>query len=129
MLEIYNEKVKDLLGKGPPAAKKHQISHDMGTTSVSFLESVNCSCPEEVIELLETALSMRSVGEHNLIRAPFPCCVAVKFARFLPRAILSESVRSWATISDLMPSLGKVKEVLAMSTRALWMRTEPESDE
>ena len=24
MLEIYNEEYKDLLGKGPPAGKKHQ---------------------------------------------------------------------------------------------------------
>ncbi len=26
MLEIYNEEYKDLLGKGPPAGKKHQVS-------------------------------------------------------------------------------------------------------
>ncbi len=25
MLEIYNEEYKDLLGKGPPAGKKHQV--------------------------------------------------------------------------------------------------------
>lgn len=27
MLEIYNEEYKDLLGKGPPAGKKHQVCH------------------------------------------------------------------------------------------------------
>ena len=25
MLEIYNEEYKDLLGKGPPAGRKHQV--------------------------------------------------------------------------------------------------------
>ena len=25
MVEVYNEEYKDLLGKGPPAGKKHQV--------------------------------------------------------------------------------------------------------
>jgi len=74
MLEIYNEEVKDLLGKGAPAGKKHQISHDdKGTTSVSFVESVDCKRPEKVKELLAKATRMRSVGEHTRLHAPlFP---------------------------------------------------------
>ena len=41
MLEIYNEEYKDLLGKGPPAGKKHQVWYggrevgEMGETSIS----------------------------------------------------------------------------------------------
>ena len=63
MLEIYNEEVKDLLGKGPPAGKKHQISHDdRGTTSITFVESIDCKRPEKVKHLLERATRMRSVG-------------------------------------------------------------------
>ena len=52
MLEIYNEEVKDLLGKGPPAGKKHQVSHDeRGVTSVTFIESVDCKRPERALLL------------------------------------------------------------------------------
>ena len=64
MVEIYNEEVKDLLGKGPPAGKKHNISHDdRGTTSVTFVESIDCKRPEKVKDLLAKATKMRSVGE------------------------------------------------------------------
>ena len=30
MLEIYNEELKDLLGKGPPAGKKHAVRGALG---------------------------------------------------------------------------------------------------
>lgn len=29
MLECYNEEYRDLLGKGPPAGKKHSVRHDI----------------------------------------------------------------------------------------------------
>ena len=62
-MEIYNEEVKDLLGKGPPAGKKHQISHDdNGNTNVSFVDYVDCKRPEKVRDLLAKASRMRSVG-------------------------------------------------------------------
>ena len=64
MMEIYNEDVKDLLGKGPPSGKKHQISHDDKGTSVTFVESIDCRRPEKVKDLLAKATRMRSVGEH-----------------------------------------------------------------
>ncbi|KAL4439937.1 hypothetical protein ABPG75_002938 [Micractinium tetrahymenae] len=63
MLEVYNEELRDLLGKGPPAGKKHAISHDdKAGTTVSFLEYVDVSQPERVASLLERAMRQRSVG-------------------------------------------------------------------
>ncbi|KAK9808744.1 hypothetical protein WJX72_002933 [[Myrmecia] bisecta] len=63
MLEIYNEEIRDLLGKGPPASKKHQVSHDdKGNTSVAFLESVDVRRPGKVGELLAKAMKQRAVG-------------------------------------------------------------------
>ena len=63
-MEIYNEEVKDLIGKGAPAGKKHNISHDdKGTTSVTFVESIDCKRPERVKDLLSKATRMRSVGK------------------------------------------------------------------
>ncbi|KAL4519310.1 hypothetical protein Ndes2526A_g00403 [Nannochloris sp. 'desiccata'] len=77
MLEIYNEELKDLLGKGPPAGKKHVISHeDTSTTntsgsggkpaangtSVSYLEWVDVNNEEKVSTLLQRAMNQRAVG-------------------------------------------------------------------
>jgi kinesin family protein C1 len=79
MLEIYNEELKDLLGKGPPAGKKHVISHETETsttsistaaskqsagngTSVSYLEWVDVNDEEKVSSLLQRAMNQRSVG-------------------------------------------------------------------
>ena len=71
MMEIYNEEVKDLLGKGAPAGKKHQISHDdKGCTSVTFVESIDCKRPEKVRDLLSKATRMRSVGGHLINKIP-----------------------------------------------------------
>lgn len=67
MLEIYNEELRDLLGKGPPSGKKHAVSHDdKGSTSVSFLEYVDVSQPERVASLLERAMKQRSVGATSM---------------------------------------------------------------
>ncbi|PRW33188.1 kinesin-3 isoform X2 [Chlorella sorokiniana] len=62
MLEIYNEELRDLLGKGPPKDKKHAVSHDKESTSVSYLEYFDVSQPERVAALLERAMKTRSVG-------------------------------------------------------------------
>lgn len=63
MLEVYNEELRDLLGKGPPKDKKHAITHDdKAGTSVSYLEYVDVSQPERVAGLLERAMRQRSVG-------------------------------------------------------------------
>ena len=75
MMEIYNEEVKDLLGKGAPAGKKHQISHDdKGCTSVTFVESIDCKRPEKVRDLLSKATRMRSVGGHLINKFPICSC-------------------------------------------------------
>lgn len=66
MLEIYNEDTKDLLGKGPPAGKKHVISHEDkdkgGATTVSFLEWVDVNNEDRVGALLQRAMAQRAVG-------------------------------------------------------------------
>jgi len=68
MLEIYNEELKDLLGKGPPSGKKHVISHEDSSkspatgTSVSYLEWVDVNNEEKVSSLLQRAMNQRSVG-------------------------------------------------------------------
>eukprot|EP00884_Botryococcus_braunii_P015285 jgi/Botrbrau1/243/Bobra.0022s0218.1 len=64
MLEIYNEEIRDLIGKGPPAGKKHTVVHDdkKGGTQVSFLECVDCKNPGKVKALLDKASRQRAVG-------------------------------------------------------------------
>ncbi|KAK9832155.1 hypothetical protein WJX74_000861 [Apatococcus lobatus] len=63
MLEIYNEEYKDLLGKGPPAGKKHQVAHDEdGGTSITFAEALDVSGPDAVASLLKQAMRQRAVG-------------------------------------------------------------------
>ncbi|CAK0755957.1 hypothetical protein CVIRNUC_002414 [Coccomyxa viridis] len=64
MLEVYNEEIKDLLGKGPPAGKKHTVSHSdkTGCTTVSYLEAVDCREPACVAALLQQAARQRAVG-------------------------------------------------------------------
>jgi kinesin family member C1 len=67
MLEIYNEELRDLLGPGPPAGKKHVISHEdnrngVWQTSISFIEWIEVNSPEKVASLLKRAMSQRAVG-------------------------------------------------------------------
>ena len=66
MLEIYNEEIRDLLGKGPPKGKKHAVSHETVDgevmTSVSFLEWYDVDSPERLSLLIKKAMSQRAVG-------------------------------------------------------------------
>lgn len=64
MLEIYNEEIRDLLGKGPPAGKKHLVSSEDtgGAASVSYLEWVDVGESGRVASLLKRAMSQRAVG-------------------------------------------------------------------
>ena len=66
MLEIYNEEIRDLLGKGPPQGKKHVISHEKSngeiSTSVSFLEWYSVDNSEKLTSLIKKAMVQRSVG-------------------------------------------------------------------
>jgi len=63
MLEVYNEDIHDLLGPGPPAGKKHTISHDdKGNTSVSHLHWVDVADADKVSFLLNRAMERRAVG-------------------------------------------------------------------
>lgn len=66
MLEIYNEEIRDLIGKGPPDGKKHVISHEDkdkgGTTSVAYLDWVTVDDESRVATLLRRAMSQRAVG-------------------------------------------------------------------
>jgi kinesin family protein C1 len=63
MLEVYNEDIHDLLGPGPPAGKKHTISHDdKGNTTVSHLHWVDVADADKVSFLLNRAMEGRAVG-------------------------------------------------------------------
>ncbi|KDR70965.1 hypothetical protein GALMADRAFT_75658 [Galerina marginata CBS 339.88] len=63
-LEIYNETINDLLGKGEFDKKKHEIKHDSktGATRVTDVEVVQLSSPSQVRTLLALAQSRRSVA-------------------------------------------------------------------
>ncbi|KAF8883338.1 kinesin-domain-containing protein [Gymnopilus junonius] len=63
-LEIYNETVNDLLGKGEFDKKKHEIKHDpkTGSTRVTDVEVVQLSSPSQVRSLLAIAQSRRSMA-------------------------------------------------------------------
>ncbi|KAF9038094.1 kinesin-domain-containing protein [Panaeolus papilionaceus] len=63
-LEIYNETINDLLGKGEFDKKKHEIKHDLKTmsTRVTDVEVVPLSSPSQVKSLLSLAHSRRSVA-------------------------------------------------------------------
>lgn len=79
MVEVYNEELRDLIGKGPPPGKKHVInaaqddrnnapssSQTTGLTgcgpNVSYLEWVDVNRAESVAPLLKRAMSQRAVG-------------------------------------------------------------------
>ncbi|KAF9529633.1 P-loop containing nucleoside triphosphate hydrolase protein [Crepidotus variabilis] len=63
-LEIYNETINDLLGKGEFDKKKHEIKHDPkgGSTRVTDVEIVSLSSASQVRSLLAIAQSRRSVA-------------------------------------------------------------------
>ncbi|KAJ3491622.1 hypothetical protein NLI96_g550 [Meripilus lineatus] len=63
MLEIYNETINDLLGKGEFDKKKHDIKHDKsGRTTVTDVNVVPLSSPSQVRTLLTQAQSRRTVA-------------------------------------------------------------------
>ncbi|ESK93165.1 kinesin family protein [Moniliophthora roreri MCA 2997] len=63
-LEIYNETINDLLGKGDFDKKKHDIKHDpkTGSTRVTDLTVIPLQSPTQVRTLLAQAASRRSVA-------------------------------------------------------------------
>ncbi|KAI0796103.1 P-loop containing nucleoside triphosphate hydrolase protein [Abortiporus biennis] len=64
MLEIYNETINDLLGKGEFDKKKHEIKHDFksGRTTVTDVNVLSLSSPSQVRSLLALAQSRRTVA-------------------------------------------------------------------
>ncbi|KAI0080229.1 kinesin-domain-containing protein [Panus rudis PR-1116 ss-1] len=63
MLEIYNETINDLLGKGEFDKKKHEIKHDKhGRTTVTDVNVVPLSSASQVRSLLSVAQSRRTVA-------------------------------------------------------------------
>jgi hypothetical protein len=89
---------------GAPAGKKHTVAHDekAGTTSVSYLEWVDCGDARHVQELLARAARQRSVGataanEHSSrshmlfllsVRASNPATGQQLNGRLFPRMLL-----------------------------------------
>ncbi|KAL0953348.1 hypothetical protein HGRIS_004588 [Hohenbuehelia grisea] len=63
-LEIYNETINDLLGKGDFDKKKHEIKHDAksNTTRVTDVNVVPLHSPTQVQSLLSLAASRRTVA-------------------------------------------------------------------
>ncbi|KAG7093411.1 hypothetical protein E1B28_007093 [Marasmius oreades] len=63
-LEIYNETINDLLGKGDFDKKKHDIKHDpkTGSTRVTDITVMSLQSPSQVRSLLAVAQSRRSVA-------------------------------------------------------------------
>ncbi|TCD69102.1 kinesin-like nuclear fusion protein [Steccherinum ochraceum] len=63
MLEIYNETINDLLGKGEFDKKKHEIKHDKsGRTTVTDVNVVPLTSPSQVRSVLSLAQSRRTVA-------------------------------------------------------------------
>ncbi|KAI0731065.1 kinesin-domain-containing protein [Earliella scabrosa] len=63
-LEIYNETINDLLGKGEFDKKKHEIKHDpkTGRTTVTDVNVLPLSSPSQVRTLLSLAQGRRTVA-------------------------------------------------------------------
>ncbi|KAH7910196.1 P-loop containing nucleoside triphosphate hydrolase protein [Hygrophoropsis aurantiaca] len=61
-LEIYNETINDLLGKGEFDKKKHEIKHDKSGTRVTDVNVVSLQSPSEVRSILKVANSRRTVA-------------------------------------------------------------------
>lgn len=70
MLEIYNETINDLLGKGKVcddangsgSSSKHEIKHEKGRTTVTDTVVLPLTSPSQVFSLLSRASSKRSVA-------------------------------------------------------------------
>ncbi|KAG2357858.1 P-loop containing nucleoside triphosphate hydrolase protein [Suillus spraguei] len=61
-LEIYNETINDLLGKGEFDKKKHEIKHDKSGTRVTDANVMPLPSPASVTSLLRVANSRRTVA-------------------------------------------------------------------
>ncbi|OCB85473.1 kinesin-domain-containing protein [Sanghuangporus baumii] len=61
-LEIYNETINDLLGKGEFDKKKHEIKHEKGSTRVTDAVVAPLKSPSQVRALLQMAQSRRTVA-------------------------------------------------------------------
>ncbi|KAH9026404.1 P-loop containing nucleoside triphosphate hydrolase protein [Lactarius pseudohatsudake] len=61
-LEIYNETINDLLGKGEFDKKKHEIKHEKGSTRVTDVVVQQLRTPAQVRSLLALANSRRTVA-------------------------------------------------------------------
>ncbi|KAH9000134.1 kinesin-domain-containing protein [Lactarius akahatsu] len=61
-LEIYNETINDLLGKGEFDKKKHEIKHEKGSTRVTDVVVQQLRSPAQVRSLLALANSRRTVA-------------------------------------------------------------------
>ncbi|KAH9066512.1 kinesin-domain-containing protein [Lactarius vividus] len=61
-LEIYNETINDLLGKGEFDKKKHDIKHEKGSTRVTDVVVQQLRSPAQVRSLLALANSRRTVA-------------------------------------------------------------------
>ncbi|KAJ8584725.1 kinesin-domain-containing protein [Rhizopogon salebrosus TDB-379] len=61
-LEIYNETINDLLGKGEFDKKKHEIKHDKSGTRVTDVNVMSLPSPASVTSLLRVANSRRTVA-------------------------------------------------------------------
>lgn len=93
MLEIYNEEYKDLLGKGPPTGKKHQVTvaalqvqadkHGLTWGPAMTGGRHGGSCTAEVLSCLRVSLRAASVPQamlHFDKGCPDPwLCVAAAF--------------------------------------------------
>ena len=66
MLEIHNEEIKDLLGKGKTEPKTHTIKHDAAGTIVNGLTVVEVGNKNEVAKLLKQSSKARSVGKTDM---------------------------------------------------------------
>jgi len=65
-LEIYNETIRDLLAKDAGEAKKLDIKHDKGKTTVTELTVVAVSTQQKIKELLKRASQTRATGSTNM---------------------------------------------------------------
>ncbi|ETI23993.1 hypothetical protein G647_05800 [Cladophialophora carrionii CBS 160.54] len=63
-VEVYNEELRDLLGKDDTGNKKHQIIHDAATceTTITDVTTLNLDSQDQVEGILAQAMARRSVA-------------------------------------------------------------------